>query len=206
MVILLVLIMFGLYGIFHSILASQAMKTAIRERVGDRAYYGFYRAFYNIVALITLIPIFWVLAENPGGTVYTLDDRWAEVILVMEWVGRIGVVVAVLQIDALRFIGLRQIIAYFRGTTLPLPDEDLTTAGLYRVVRHPLYLFSLFIVWSSLSMNAATFALNLGITLYFLVGSIYEERRMVQGYGQSYRDYQAQVPWMIPMLRVGNKN
>ena len=96
-------------------------------------------------------------------------------------------------------------IAYFRGTELPLPDEGLATGGLYRVVRHPLYLFSLFIVWSSLSMNEATFALNMGITLYFLIGSIYEEKRMVQGHGQPYVDYQAQVPWMIPMLRTGNK-
>lgn len=202
MTILVVLIMFGLYGIFHSILANKGTKMAVQQRFGERIYYGFYRAFYNIVAVVTLLPIYSVLSSNPGGTVYALDAAWRPVIELIGYVGLIGAAISLIQIDVFRFIGLRQILAYFRGTPLPLPDEGLKTGGLYQVVRHPLYLFSLMIVWSSMSMNAATFGMNLGITLYFVFGSLYEEQRMVKGFGQAYIDYQARVPWLIPGLHL----
>ena len=36
------------------------------------------------------------------------------------------------------------------------------------------------------------------ITLYFYIGSIYEERRLVVEFGQTYREYQQCVPRLIP--------
>ena len=50
------------------------------------------------------------------------------------------------------------------------------------------------------TMTTTGLAFNIGATAYFLLGSIIEERRMVEAFGEDYTAYQKQVPWMIPFM------
>lgn len=204
--VLIVITGFMVYGVVHSLLAGQGMKDWVHQHLSDRAFYGFYRAGYNIFAIVTILPILWWVGQNPGNMVYRLDESWRLPMNILRWVGMIGLVVSLIQIDLLRFAGLKQMFNYFTGGLLPLPDEPLQTKGLYRLVRHPLYLFSLMTIWSSLGMNESTFGLNAAFTLYFLIGSYFEERRMVHYFGKNYTDYQRQVPWLFPRLPSRNKS
>jgi protein-S-isoprenylcysteine O-methyltransferase Ste14 len=70
--------------------------------------------------------------------------------------------------------------------------------GLYCHVRHPLYSAGLLFIWLSPLMTTSLLALNLGLTLYIIIGSIFEERRLVGQFGQAYVDYQRRVPRLIP--------
>jgi len=74
--------------------------------------------------------------------------------------------------------------------------------GMYRFVRHPLYFFSLLALWSMPVMTVNLLMFNIGATLYFVIGSRVEERRLVQSYGEAYRAYQQRVPGLIPLLRL----
>jgi protein-S-isoprenylcysteine O-methyltransferase Ste14 len=65
-------------------------------------------------------------------------------------------------------------------------------------MRHPLYVFSLLVIWFMPTMTDTFLTLNIGITLYFLIGSRIEERRMITEYGDDYQQYRQQVPWMLP--------
>jgi protein-S-isoprenylcysteine O-methyltransferase Ste14 len=67
-------------------------------------------------------------------------------------------------------------------------------------VRHPLYLFSLLAIWPSPIMTESLLAFNAAATLYFVVGSRLEEKRLIAAFGQTYLDYQRRVPWLIPGL------
>ena len=49
-------------------------------------------------------------------------------------------------------------------------------------------------------MTRNVLALNIGITLYFWIGSIYEERRLVAEFGEAYREHQRRVPRLVPRL------
>lgn len=194
------------YGLLHSVLASHEVKSAVQSRLGDRAYHGLYRVGFNLVAVATILPILWLVAAYPGERVYDLGDGWALPLLVIRVVGLVGFVVSLVQIDLWRFAGLRQLYHYVAGKELPLRDEPLTTSGVYGWVRHPLYLFSLMLIWSVGSVNEAMFGLNVGITLYFLVGSYYEEKRMVQSYGADYLDYRERVACLVPFSLFKNKS
>ncbi|RMG75183.1 MAG: isoprenylcysteine carboxylmethyltransferase family protein [Chloroflexi bacterium] len=194
------------YGLLHSVLASDKVKQRFQVKFGERAYHGLYRVVFNMIAFTTILPILYMMTLNPERVIWTIPLDYEPILWVIQGIGIIGFVMALLQIDGLRFLGLRQAWAYFNGDPLPLPDEKLTTTGVYKLVRHPLYLFSLMLIWPVTTMTEAYLGWALGVTLYFLVGSLYEERRMLQYYGEAYQAYRRNVPWLIPFLKFNNKS
>ena len=196
---ILVLISVFTFGVIHTLTAGQ-FKRWFRDRFGERAYDGLYRVFYNILSLITLAPISLLFSLRPGDTVWVIDLRWEPLLLIIQAIGLIGLVISLLQIDLGRFLGISQLFAYLRGAPLPLPDEKLQTGGLYRFVRHPLYLFSILTIWPVTTMTQGYFGFCVGATLYFLIGSIYEERRLIRYFGQDYEDYRKRVSRIVPFI------
>ncbi len=199
---LTIFLLMAAFAVLHSWLAGRNVKQAIRHRIGDRAYHGFYRLAYNFFAVLTLLPPFAIAILNPGNTVWQVEGMGQYILLSIQVIGVIGVGVSFLQIDWQRFAGIRQVTAYLKGETLPLPDEPLQIKGLYKVVRHPLYLFSLLAIWPMSTMSEALLAFNIGATLYFILGSILEERRLVAGFGEQYRSYQRNTSWLIPLPKI----
>lgn len=201
MTLILLLVFTFVFAVSHSILARLSVKSRIRTRMGDRAYEGLYRITYNVLAVVTFIPIFVVLGLQPGNDVWNLQGFWAVVFRVLQLIGLVGLTTSVLQVDTGRFAGTRQLRAYLSGEPLPLPDEPLRTDGLYGFVRHPLYLFSLLVLWFTPSMTLNWLVFVIAATVYFVVGSLFEERTMVDLFGEPYVQYQRDVPWLIPFLK-----
>ncbi len=197
-----IILILGFFAVLHSWLAGQSIKRRIRERISERAYHGFYRLAYNAFAVITLAPAFIIAVLDGGQVIWRVESPTAILLLVIQIIGAVGVLVSLIQIDTWRFIGLRQLQAYFNGGALPLPDEPLQFRGTYALVRHPLYLFSLLAIWPMVTMTEGLLAFNLGATLYFIFGSLLEEKRLATAYGDIYRNYQREVPWLIPFLRI----
>ncbi|MGH2606675.1 MAG: methyltransferase family protein, partial [Anaerolineales bacterium] len=77
----------------------------------------------------------------------------------------------------------------------------LVRHGLYRWVRHPLYTCALVFLWLTPVMTMSLLALYLGLSAYLVVGSVFEERRLVAEFGEAYREYQRQVPRLVPFGR-----
>jgi protein-S-isoprenylcysteine O-methyltransferase Ste14 len=192
----------ALFGILHSWLAGQNIKQAIRQRLGERVYQGFYRLGYNALAVATLGPVGVFVLLNPGQVIWQADGVARLLMILIQLAGVIGIVVSLLQIDFWRFAGLRQAKAYLNNQPLPLPDEPLQTRGLYGFVRHPLYLFSLMVIWPLSPMTESWLAFNFASTLYFTLGSLLEERRLIAAYGKTYLEYRQRVPWLVPFLRM----
>ncbi|MGH7497193.1 MAG: methyltransferase family protein [bacterium] len=189
------------FGAFHSITAATRVKSFMRSMMGERIYLGWYRLLYNILSIVTLAPAFSLMGIERGQTIWSFDGVLAAVFRAAQLVGVVGLVISLLQIDLLRFFGIKQMMAYFKGDKLPLPDEPLTRKGVYALVRHPLYLFTLMFLWFNPIMTASGLGLVIGATLYFTLGSLLEEQKMVHQFGEEYRSYQQQVPWMIPFLK-----
>jgi len=201
-----VLIGLLLWGYVHSVFASKSVKDAIRKRIGERAFHAFYRAGYNIFALISIAPILWLVTRNPEDIVWELDLAWETPLNIISTIGLLGLVVSLIQIDLGRFVGITQIWAYLTDKPLPLPDPPLQTGGLYRFSRHPLYVFSLMTIWPVLTMTEAYLGWCIGTTAYFLIGSLYEEKRMVERFGAPYEAYRRRVSWMLPLPRFDNNS
>jgi protein-S-isoprenylcysteine O-methyltransferase Ste14 len=100
------------------------------------------------------------------------------------------------QTGPLHFLGLTQLLT-------PEPQEHgaLQVRGLYCYVRHPLYFFSLVMLWLVSVMTANLATANVLIALYFWIGSIFEEQKLLTEFGAAYADYQRRVPRLIPRLK-----
>jgi protein-S-isoprenylcysteine O-methyltransferase Ste14 len=190
------------FALWHSWTANLGMKARFQQWCGERAYHGWYRLTYNAFSLVTLIPALLWLPQ--GQILYSVPAEIQPIFNVLQLIGSLGVIVALLQIDLLRFAGIKQAYAYLTNAPLPLPVELLQTGGLYAFVRHPLYFFSLLSLWFIAPMTDTMFAFSIAATLYFLIGSRIEERRMVAYYGAAYAAYQARVGWMLPIFRRRN--
>jgi protein-S-isoprenylcysteine O-methyltransferase Ste14 len=72
--------------------------------------------------------------------------------------------------------------------------------GVYRLVRHPMYLSAialyLALICFTLSIAAAVVLIIIWIFYHFI--SSYEEKLLVERFGDEYRKYQAEVPMWIP--------
>lgn len=197
--VLLIIAALLLFGLVHSVTAGLGLKNMMSSLVGERATQGLYRILYNMFSVLSLLPVLFLVAVLPNRIVYQVEQPLASLFSLVQVVGLWGLVIALAQVDMGRFIGLSQTLAFIRGETLPLPAESLQLGGLYAVMRHPLYFFSLLVLWFSPVMTLNTLAFNIGATAYFIIGSKIEERRLVAAYGDTYRLYQRRVSWLIPL-------
>jgi protein-S-isoprenylcysteine O-methyltransferase Ste14 len=76
--------------------------------------------------------------------------------------------------------------------------SQLNTGGFYRYIRHPLYFFSLIVIWLLPVMTWNILAWNICVTIYLFIGSLFEERKLVREFGEKYIEYQKQVPAFWP--------
>jgi len=189
------------YGVVHSITASAAFKDRVAGLMGERAFLGLYRLFHSVLSVLTLLPVMVLMGALPGETLWRLEGMTATLLTAIRVLAVFGLLTAFLQIDGLGFLGVKDAVAYLRRRPLPRPPEPLAIGGVYRLVRHPLYLFGLIALWSTPIMTGSALGFAIGVTIYVAVGSILEERKMARTFGPEYEAYRRSVPWLIPFVK-----
>lgn len=189
------------FGITHSIAASSQFKNKVMKLVGERIYEGWFRISYNAVSLITLAPIVYFLSES-SSQLWIVKNITATAFTILQITGVVGILISMWQIDWIRFIGVRQLITYFIKEANVDEADTLVTTGLYKYTRHPLYFFSLLFIWFDPSMTISGFFFSIGITLYFVIGSYFEEKKMLKQFGNRYKNYRSNVAWLIPFIKL----
>lgn len=187
----------AVWGAVHSWLASLPAKHALRRRFGEGAA-RVYRLAYNAFSVLTFLPILLLVRSLPDRLLYSVPSPWLFVMLAGQLLAILCIVVALLQVDALSFVGLRQ---PFQGEV----PSHLVTSGFYRWVRHPLYLFGLIILWLTPVMTRNVLDVYLALTGYLIVGATFEERKLLREFGSAYAEYKARTPMLIPVPRWSGK-
>ncbi len=84
---------------------------------------------------------------------------------------------------------------------LPPLAAGFVVRGPYRYVRHPLYFFTLLLIWTTSCLSTDRLLFNVLWTAWIVVGTKLEERDLLVDFGPAYRRYQARVPMLIPSPR-----
>jgi protein-S-isoprenylcysteine O-methyltransferase Ste14 len=88
------------------------------------------------------------------------------------------------------------------STSLPRADATLVTSGPYRWVRHPMYLAALILLGATTLLTANwVVAICGGAACGLLIArSRIEERRLVEKFGDAYRNYQRRTGRVFPRI------
>ena len=175
------------FGLMHSLLAGPTPKAIFQGTLGNR-----YRLVYNVIAIVTFGFAAWIgliIFEDASNIEWGGRAKvWLGIVGISGW---ILLFIAAGGYDMRRFIGLSQV------TENTPEDEPLRMDGLHRYVRHPLYsaVFLIFIggAWTHFGLATAIFG-----SLYLIMGTWSEERKLVALYGQDYIEYRQRVPAFIP--------
>lgn len=193
MSIFVIILALAVWGVVHSVTASHFFKDMVRGMVGVSGM-RLYRLGYNVFSVVSFAPILYLVWTLPKQPLYDVPVPWRYAMMGGQAVSLLLLFAAFLQTDALSFVGLSQL--FGAGEQAP---GQLVTRGLYRVVRHPLYTFSMAFLWLSPSVSQNSFALYLGVTLYFVIGAYFEERKLLRDFGDAYAEYKRRTPMLIPV-------
>jgi methanethiol S-methyltransferase len=191
---LLLLFAIAVYGLVHSWLASFQAKSLARRFLGRPADH-WYRLAYNVFAVVSFLPVLAVLAAMPGRTIYAIPRPWVLMTLAIQALAGAALLIGILQTGIWSFVGLEQA---FSASTAQQPGK-LVVSGLYRWVRHPLYTAGLVILWFAPLMTTSLLIFNLGLTAYLVIGAMFEERKLLREYGETYREYQRRTPMFLKL-------
>ena len=181
-----------IFFVQHSLMVRRRFRLWLIRRV--RA--DFHGALYATAsgASLLLLVLFW---QPVGGPLWT-PAGWVRGIfwvvflaagLAAWWGAR-----ALGEFDAL---GVKPALRAF-GPAKSAAPGPLIIRGPYRWVRHPLYLFSLIIIWAGPVFTADRLLHNACWTIWILIGAAMEERDLTACFGDAYRAYRQAVPMLIP--------
>jgi protein-S-isoprenylcysteine O-methyltransferase Ste14 len=203
--VLLIIVAFALFGILHSYLASDKFKEKLVKEAGSLI--AFYRIVYNLIAFFSFY-LMYELPPHPGNIIYDLPTPWDLIILIPQFVSLGCVIWTFRYFSTLEFLGISQIIRWFRGEYKPEDsDERLTLRieGPYKFSRHPVYLFTILFLLFRPVMDIFYLTLFICVVVYFYVGSIFEEKKLLKAFGEKYKEYTKSVPRIFPLkLPPGN--
>ncbi len=189
---LLLCTLWVLWCFLHSFLLTTGTTIWLKKQLGGKI--GYYRIFYNLFALVTVLPLFYWQRTIPGPLIVPLPSYLLIVKYIVMVFGLTVIAGSFLSFDIWKFAGIRQTQRKEQGTVIH-------KHGLYGIVRHPMYFGG--IVFLAASMTHAPLPQFLGyliLTVYMVIGTFMEDRRLAEELGDIYVNYQKEVPMILPRI------
>jgi protein-S-isoprenylcysteine O-methyltransferase Ste14 len=184
------LALFTAFALHHSVMARTGAKALLARHL--RA--PLERTVFVWLSSLLFFAVCWWW-QAPPGTLYRADGalRW------LLYGGQAaGVAIAVRASGALSMFDLAGISQVRRATSHPPTLQD---RGLYRLVRHPVYLGWVLMVFATPDMTAARLLFAVISTGYLALAVPLEERSLIETFGAAYLEYRQRVRWrMVPGL------
>jgi protein-S-isoprenylcysteine O-methyltransferase Ste14 len=187
------LLLLALFAVQHSVMARPAFKRWWTSFVPKSVE----RSTYVLFASLTLLLLYWQW-QPMAATVWHVEHPLAVLALqIVFWGGFALVLASSFLINHLELFGLSQVLARVSGDE-PAPPV-FRTPLLYRHVRHPLYLGFLLAFWAAPVMSIGHLLFAIATSGYILIGIWFEERDLIDQFGDRYRRYREQVSMLLPL-------
>jgi protein-S-isoprenylcysteine O-methyltransferase Ste14 len=185
-----------LFAVQHSTMARPWFKRMCTRIVPKQVE----RSTYVLLSSLALILLF-ALWQPIGGVIWKVEQPTVRAVLYgLFALGFLLVLISTFLINHFDLFGLRQVYLYLRGKEYT--QLQFGTPILYRHVRHPLYLGWLFAFWATPTMTIAHLVFAIATTAYIFLAIQFEEKDLIDVYGDDYKRYKQNVPMILP-VRLG---
>lgn len=182
----------ALFGVQHSVMARPGFKAAWTKIVPAASERGLY--CLATAGALALLFVFWQPIEGSLWSVENETSRLA--IWAVFWLGWGILFVSTWLLNHFELFGLQQ--AWLNMTGKKAADPEMRTPLFYRVVRHPIYTGFFIAFWATPDMTYSHLLAAIGFTIYIMIGISYEERDLLDLFGEEYARYRERVGAFIP--------
>jgi len=180
------------YCALHSLLASDWVKKRLRRQM---KHYNRYRLWYTLFAFIFLVVLVYYQVTIPTKQLFVVTTI---ILIAGSFISLSGLVLMIICIRKyfMNLSGLRSLF-------IENYSNELQITGVHKYIRHPLYLGTFAFIWGLFLLlpYLSLLIANIIITVYTLIGIGFEEKKLVNEFGESYVNYQSSVPKLIPFLK-----
>lgn len=186
------LVLMSIFAVQHSGMARMGFKKLFARFASP----AIERSTYVLLASLTLILLFWQWQPMPA-VVWNIENPvLAGAATAGGFLGWLIVLYSTFLISHFELFGLTQVVAHFAGRIAE--PVKFRTPGLYRLIRHPIYLGFIIAFWSAPTMTLGHLLFASVTTAYIFVGIYLEERDLVSLFGDEYRRYRERVAMLLP--------
>lgn len=181
----------GLFVVQHSAMARRGFRRVLTGHIPPLLE----RSTYVLCSSLVLVLLFAAWQPLPAVVWRAVDPRAVAAIQALSAFGWLIVFGSFLS-GHFEWFGRKRVVLNFAGRVASA--IPLRTPGLYRLVRHPLYLGFMLAFWPAPVMTAGHLLFAGAMTAYMFVGIWLEERDLVAFFGDQYRQYRARVAMLLP--------
>jgi methanethiol S-methyltransferase len=176
-------LLFTIFALHHSIMARSGAKAWITRVVPADAE----RSVYVWIASGLFLAVCW-LWRPLAGVVWDASS-FAPLFYLAQLAG------AILTIAAARVVGIWEL----AGVRQPDHGKviEFRAAGPFAIVRHPIYLAWILLVFATPVMTASRMLFAVVSTLYLIAAIPFEERSLIEAFGDRYAAYQKEMRWRL---------
>lgn len=185
----------ALFGVQHTVMARQGFKKALLRVIPESAE----RSTYVLATTIILVFIYMYWQPMPQEVWSVQLPFWSSLLTVLFLLGFGLVLLSTFLINHFELFGLMQVWYRFKGRDMPEPT--FRKPMLYKWMRHPLYLGWITFFWATPTMTVGHLLFAAIWTIYIFIALGYEERDLLNVFGDKYRDYMSRVPMILPIGR-----
>jgi len=182
------------FGLQHSIMARKSFKKALTAIVPEAAE-------RSVFVLATSLVLCWTyVAWQPVTDLVWHVEGFGKILLsILFLLGAALALWATFMINHWELFGLAQAWRNFRRREAS--KLEFKEPALYKFSRHPLYLGIIIVFWATPVMTTGHLLFASIWTAYVFIGIGYEEKDMIDRFGNSYIDYMKRVPRLFPFGR-----
>jgi len=187
------------YCALHSYLISIRFTNLMTRLLKN--YYAFYRICYVLISFILLVPLINITGQIDNQVIitYSLSLTIVRYVLISSsllmffWA-------FFFNYDSLSFFGIRQILNFWKDKKIN-PSDEVKKNGLLGIIRHPMYFALILYLWCQ-TFRVSDIVVNIVLTIYIIIGTRLEEKKLVLEFGDTYVRYQQEVPMLIPFAKI----
>ena len=181
------IVLFTIFALHHSIMARTGAKAWITKLVTDLE-----RSVYVWIASVLFLAVCWLWQPLPG-VIWETSGALFWLLFAIQMFG------VALSIAGARIVGVWELAGVRQPDhTTPI---DFTASGPFGIVRHPIYLGWVLMVFATPVMTMSRLLFAVVSTAYLIAAIPWEEASLVAAFGDKYRAYQREMRWrLIPKV------